>query len=226
MRTLTDEIKSELVNLLEQTAELWWDSNHRWNRPVILWRSLEKNVETDIGMALFSVKIIQRCRRCGSIRKTPAYYLKTALEPRLHWLIWEHGRRITHPATYHNSLCYREWKARREGKPVAADESDEPAASNLTQQEQEPMKEEEKRCWFCGRTKKDLEEARIIGVPDAPTEFDMIELAEGYQIDVCPVCRGAISVLAAMACLDHIDDLKDRIKDGLDEAAKAVKDYL
>ena len=88
------------------------------------------------------------------------------------------------------------------------------------------MKEEEKRCWFCGRTKKDLEEARIIGVPDVPKEFDTIELAEGYQIDVCPVCRGAISVLAAMACLDHIDDLKDRIKDGLDEAAKAVKDYL
>jgi len=88
------------------------------------------------------------------------------------------------------------------------------------------MKEEEKRCWFCGRTKKDLEEARIIGVPDVPKEFDTIELAEGYQIDVCPVCYGAITVLAAVVCLDHIEELEGRIKDGLDKAVEAVKNYL
>jgi len=226
MRTLT-EIKSELVELVERAARSWWDVNHRWSRPLILWRSLERNVETDIGPVLFSVKIIQQCPRCGSTRVTPAYYLKTPLEP-WHWEIQIHERKITHPVTYHNSPRYKEWKARRKGKPVAADEdeSDEPVVSNLTQQE--PVKEKEKRCWFCGRTKKDLEEARIIGEPldDTPADFDTIEPAAGYIIDICPLCKGAITIIAALVCSDQIEELEGRIKNGLDEAVKAVKDYL
>ena len=118
-----DEILAEIpdrkehIELVEQTAKSWWNVNHRWSRPKILWDSLKKNVKTTLdARVLYSVKVVQHCSRCGSIRETPAYYLKTLRDYWGHWELMDYKRMIIHPPNYRDSPCYKEYVRRRSGK--------------------------------------------------------------------------------------------------------------